>query len=80
MTTKKKAETKAESIAANAGPTAFVTDPETGTTEPVDPPTATAAKSGKYSPAEGAAARMATMTPTKRGEGVGQVETASGRK
>lgn len=79
MTTKKKAETKAEPIAANAGPTAFVTDPETGATEPVEPPSKAAAKSGDYSPAEGAAARMATMTPTKR-EGVGQVETVSGKK
>lgn len=76
----KKTTPKEQPIAANAGPTAFETDPETGETTAVEPPSKTDAKSGKYSPSEGAAARMATMTPEKRGEGVGQVETASGKK
>ena len=78
--TKKKAETKEQPVAANAGPTQFVTNPETGETEAVEPPSKSAAKSGKYTPAEGAAARMATMTPKRSGEAVGQVETVSGKK
>lgn len=48
--------------------------------EPATPPSAADAKKGKYTPAQGAAARLATMTPTRTGEKVGQVETTSGVK
>lgn len=73
----KKTETKPteQPVAANAGPTVAVTDPETGAAENVEPGTGK-----KASPAEGGAARMATMTPDNLAEATGQTGTASEAK
>lgn len=71
-TTPKPAE---QPVAANAGPTVAVTDPQTGNTEPVEP-----GKGKSANAAEGGAARMATMEPDTVRTGGGQVEATSGAK